>query len=64
LADIADELKSVKFAESARVFYMKDIRTLTLEQLTEYFKEMAKNLSVRNRFMIGCGAKIYILLMK
>jgi hypothetical protein len=43
---------------------MKDIRTLTLEQLKEYFKEMAKNLSVRNRFMIGCGAKIYILLMK
>jgi 23S rRNA (adenine2503-C2)-methyltransferase len=42
LADIADELKSVKFAESARVFYMKDIRTLTLEQLTEYFKEIGE----------------------
>ena len=43
---------------------MKDIRTLTLEQLTEYFKEIGENLSVRNRFMIGCGAKTFILLMK
>lgn len=37
MADIADELKSAKFAESARLFYMKDIRTLSLEQLKEYF---------------------------